>query len=213
MKGIVKKIAPASIAALVTLGLNAPAASAQGDQSVPPTAVGENSATNIDAVETSHQILDMPEPEEGSVFDTVANASDTEEQRAILEAEGFEATTGPNGEEQYEQTVDGITVGWTIEPATEQDGIAPMWSVGWQQGPYVAATVEQWQSAASLGTGIGGIACGLIANVFGGMGCAAAALAASEAIDAYDPGAAGNACFAVQPVGGYPINVFPVASC
>lgn len=151
----------------------------------------------------------MPAPEEGSVFDTVANASDADEQRAILEAEGFEATTGPNGEEQYEQTVDGITVGWTIESATEQDGIAPMWSIGWQQGPYVAATVEQWQSAASLGTGIGGVACSLITNVWGGAGCAAAALAASEAIDAYDPGAAGSACFAARPGG----IVFPVASC
>lgn len=175
MKKFANKIAPTSIAVLAILGLTAPGASAQVEEATSSADVNETSNVNLDQGQASNPTPDMPEPEEGSVFDTVANASDADEQRAILEAEGFEATKGPNGEEQYEQTVDGVTLGWTIEPDTEQEGISPMWSVGWQNGPYVAATSEQWQNAAVDAGTIGSAACVFITYTLGAAGCVAAA--------------------------------------
>lgn len=204
MKKFANKIAPISIAALAILGLTAPGASALGEAPTSSANVNEPSNVNLAETQAANPTPDMPEPEEGSVFDTVANASDTDEQRAILEAEGFEATTGPNGEEQYEQTVDGVTIGWTIEPDTEQDGISPMWSIGWQNGPYVAATSEQWQNAAVNAGTIGGAACVFITATLGAAGCVAAAGVVTNHIGNMD--SAPNDCWAYYG----PFNTVPV---
>ncbi|GAA1449810.1 hypothetical protein GCM10009618_00370 [Nesterenkonia lacusekhoensis] len=189
----------------VALALVLPLATATGaSASGTPT---QTSAAQVEA--TTQAAIDAPAPEEGSLFDTVANAATEDEKREILVAEGFEQVSGEG--ERYEKTVDGVTLGWSIDTSVDPGTIQPMWSVGWSSGPYVAATVSQWQSAASTGTSVGALACGFIANVWGGIGCAAAGLAVSEAIDAYDPGAVGSTCMAAKPTN--PITVFPVSSC
>lgn len=212
MKKMINKIAPVSIAALAAIGLTAPGASAQIDQSINPTEPAENYDTEIPETPALGQTQEMPEPEEGSVFDTVANAADADEQRAILEAEGFEPKTGPNGEEQYEKTVDGITLGWTIDADAKQDGIEPMWTIGWQNGPYVAATTEQWQNAAVNAGIIGGAACTFITATLGAAGCVAAAGVVTNHINNMDPNAAPHDCWAYfGPFGTVP--VLPSNSC
>lgn len=193
------------LSSIAALALVLPFATATG-----ASASSAPTQTSTAQVEAPTQVaIDAPAPEDGSLFDTVANAATDEEKRAILVAEGFELIPGEG--ERYEKTVDGVTLGWNIETAVDPGTIQPMWSVGWDGGPYVAATVSQWQSAASTGTGVGALACGFIANVWGGIGCAAAGLAVSEAIDLYNPGAAGSVCMAAQP--GTPVRVFPVSSC
>lgn len=175
------------------------------------TASISSSAAPTAQIEAFDQVqIQAGAPEDGSVFNDVANATTNEERRALLTSEGFERVPGEG--ERYERTVDGITLGWAIEEQPEPGAIQPMWSVGWSGGPYVAATVSQWQSAASTGTGISALACTFITNFWGGFTCAAAGLAVSEAIDRYDPGAAGSTCMAAQP-SGTSVRVFPVSSC
>lgn len=212
MKGIVSKIAPVSIAALAILGLTAPGASAQVEAPSSSANIDENSNANVAEIQASNPAPDMPEPEEGSVFYAVANASDTDEQRAILEAEGFEATTGPNGEETYEQTADGITIGWTIEPESSKNEITPQWGAGiGRYGPYVSATTEQWQNLATNAGIIGTAACTLIGNAFGAFGCAAAAGIVSNQINSMEPNSAPTDCWALHNLA--PVMVLPASSC
>lgn len=200
---ITRTLSVAAVAGAMTFSFALPASA---------STVSEQDAAPADAavIEQSQGL----EPEEGSLFAEVEDADTEDEQRALLEDAGFTQTTGDDGEERYEQTVDGVTLGWSIgedEPAADDGTATPMWNVGWSGGPYLAATTSQWQNAAVNAGTIGTAACVFITATLGAFACVAGAGIVTNEISNLDPNAAPADCWEVR--GFNPTYVLPSTQC
>lgn len=200
---LAKALSVATVTGAMSFALATPASASASDEQAPASA-------DVTAVEQSQGI----EPEEGTLFAEVEAAETDDEKRSLLENDGFTQVIGENGGEHYEKTVDGITLGWTITPEDDQsdDGIAsPMWSVGWNNGPYVAATTSQWQNAAVNAGAIGTAACTFITLTFGAAACVAIGGVVTNEISNLDPNAAPFDCWELRSVS--PPVVLPSNQC
>ncbi|WP_414173003.1 hypothetical protein [Clavibacter tessellarius] len=150
------------------------------------------------AASTTTFALDTAQlPNEG-LFAQVDAASTTSAKVALLTGNGFQKVEGGG----YERTEGGMTLGYRITTTPPKGMSQTNASVGWNGGPYIKATGQEWKNFAQYGVGIGGAFCALITVAWGAVGCGAVAAIISVAVSngtiKYP-----NTCYAVRPgIGG-----------